>query len=56
MSANCSRSIKESFIHKESHQQESCLRENDNPTPSESSDEGSERRGVDYYDWVYRII
>ena len=48
MSANRPRSIKEFFTHKESRQQESCLRENDNPTPCESSDEGSERRSVDY--------
>ena len=48
MSANRSRSIKEFFTRNESRQQESCLQENDNPTPSGSYDEGSERRGVDY--------
>ena len=48
MSANRPRSIKEFFTRKESRQQESCLRENDNPTPSVSSDEGSEGRGLDH--------
>ena len=48
MIANRLRSIKEFFTHKESRQQESCLHENDNPTPSRSFDEGSEHRGVDY--------
>ena len=48
MSANRSLSIKEFFTRKESRQQESCLREKDNLTSSGSSDEGSERRGVDY--------
>ena len=44
MSANRPRSIKEFFTRKESRQQESCLRENGNPTPSESSENPNNRK------------
>ena len=44
MSANRSHSIKEFFTRKESCQQEFCLRENDNPTPSGSSENSNNRK------------
>ena len=55
MSANRSRSIKEFFARKESRQQESCLRENDNPTSSVSSKNPNNRKLFSEIDKLLRL-
>ena len=55
MSSNRSRSIKEFFTRKESRQQESCLRENDNPTPSGSYENPNNRKLFSEIDKLLRL-
>ena len=55
MSANHSHSTKELFARKESRQQESCLRGNDNPTPSGSSENPNNRKLFSEIDKLLRL-
>ena len=55
MSANRSRSIKDFFTCKESRQQESCLRENDNPNPSVSSENPNNQKLFSEIDKLLRL-